>query len=93
MTGCCHFFEEHEITLPRVLTDRRTEHCGTDGHDYELYLAVEDIHHLRTKAKSPRLPASVNGFTRLCSMSPTESPFAEGFTDRSMSYKPIWIRG
>ena len=38
----------------RVLTDRGTEYCGTDGHEYELYLAVEDIDHTRTKAKSPQ---------------------------------------
>ena len=48
------FFEEHEIVLSRVLTDRGTEYCGTDSHEYELYLAVEDIDHTRTKAKSPQ---------------------------------------
>jgi len=48
------FFEEHESALLRVLTDRGTEYCGTDGHEYELYLAVEDIDHTRTKAKSPQ---------------------------------------
>ena len=46
------FFEEHEIVLSRVLTG--TEYCGSDGHEYELYLAVEDIDHTRTKAKSPQ---------------------------------------
>ncbi len=48
------FFEEHEVVLSRVLTDRGTEYCGTDAHEYELYLAVEDIDHTRTKAKSPQ---------------------------------------
>src|SRR5687767_6076344 len=48
------FFEDHEIVLSRVLTDRGTEYCGSDGHEYELYLAVEDIDHTRTKAKSPQ---------------------------------------
>jgi transposase InsO family protein len=48
------FFEEHEIVLSRVLTDRGTEYCGTDSHEYELYLAVEDIDHTRTKTKSPQ---------------------------------------
>ena len=48
------FFDEHEIVLSRVLTDRGTEYCGTDGHEYELYLAVEDIDHTRTKAKTPQ---------------------------------------
>jgi transposase InsO family protein len=38
-----------------VLTDRGTEYCGTpDRHPYELYLAVENIDHTRTKAKSPQ---------------------------------------
>ena len=39
----------------RVLTDRGTQYCGThDRHEYELYLAVENIDHTRTKAKSPQ---------------------------------------
>ena len=25
------FFEEHDLELSRVLTDRGTEYCGTDG--------------------------------------------------------------
>ena len=48
------FFEQHELVLSRVLTDRGTEYCGTDSHEYELYLAVEDIDHTRTKVKSPQ---------------------------------------
>ena len=49
------FFEEHEIKLLRVLTDRGTEYCGNpERHEYELYLAVEDIDHSRTKTKSPQ---------------------------------------
>jgi transposase InsO family protein len=39
----------------RVLTDRGNEYCGNpEGHEYELYLAVEDIDHSRTKTKSPQ---------------------------------------
>jgi len=49
------FFEEHEIRLLRVLTDRGTEYCGdAQKHPYELYLAIEDVDHTRTKAKSPQ---------------------------------------
>jgi transposase InsO family protein len=49
------FYEEHQVALQRVLTDRGTEFCGThDRHEYELYLAVENIDHSRTKAKSPQ---------------------------------------
>jgi transposase len=48
------FYDEHAIRLLRVLTDRGTEFCGTQSHEYELYLAVEDIDHSRTKTKSPQ---------------------------------------
>jgi transposase InsO family protein len=49
------FFDEHEIPLCRVLTDRGTEYCGNpEHHEYELYLAIEDIDHTRTKARSPQ---------------------------------------
>jgi len=49
------FFEEHDIRVIRVLTDRGTEYCGdAQKHAYELYLAIEDIDHTRTKAKSPQ---------------------------------------
>jgi len=49
------FFEEHDIRVSRVLTDRGTEYCGQpQSHEYELYLAVENIDHTRTKAKSPQ---------------------------------------
>jgi len=49
------FFEEHDVKLLRVLTDRGSEYCGNpERHEYELYLAVEDIDHSRTKTKSPQ---------------------------------------
>jgi transposase InsO family protein len=41
--------------LLRVLTDRGTEYCGArEHHEYQLYLAVEDIDHSRTKARHPQ---------------------------------------
>jgi transposase InsO family protein len=49
------FFEEHALPMLRVLTDRGTEFCGVvERHDYELYLAVNDIEHSKTKARSPQ---------------------------------------
>jgi transposase InsO family protein len=45
----------HDVKLLRVLTDRGSEFCGNpERHEYELYLAVEDIDHSRTKTKSPQ---------------------------------------
>jgi transposase InsO family protein len=49
------FFEEHDLPLLRILTDRGTEYCGArEHHEYELYLAVENIDHSRTKAHHPQ---------------------------------------
>ena len=49
------FFEEQGIPLLRVLTDRGSEYVGNlEQHEYELYLALENIDHSKTKAKSPQ---------------------------------------
>ena len=49
------FFEEQDIKLLRILTDRGTEYCGKrKDHEYQLYLSLEDIDHSRTKARSPQ---------------------------------------
>src|SRR6266852_3755309 len=58
------FCDEHGIRLSRVLTDRGTEFCGSESHEYELYLAVEDIDHSRTKAKSPQTNGICERFHR-----------------------------
>lgn len=47
--------EEHELPLLRILTDRGTEYCGkAENHDYQLYLALNDIEHTKTKVRSPQ---------------------------------------
>src|SRR4029434_3509231 len=57
------FFDAHEVKLSRVLTDRGTEYCGNpERHEYELYLAVEDVDHSRTKTKSPQTNGIVERF-------------------------------
>lgn len=49
------FYQQHDIPLMRILTDRGTEYCGArEHHEYQLYLTIEDIDHTKTKAKSPQ---------------------------------------
>jgi len=59
------FYEEHDVPLLRVLTDRGTEYCGNrESHEYQLYLAVEDIDHTRTRTKSPQTNGICERFHR-----------------------------
>lgn len=49
------FFEQQALPMLRILTDRGTEYCGkVEQHDYQLYLAINNIDHTRTKANSPQ---------------------------------------
>lgn len=49
------FFAEQGMGVIRILTDRGTEYCGkSENHDYQLYLALNDIEHSRTKANHPQ---------------------------------------
>ena len=63
--GLFLFFEQHDLKLMRMLTDRGTEYCGNrENHEYELYLAVEDIDHSKIKAKSPQTNGICERFNR-----------------------------
>jgi len=49
------FFEEHQVPLLRVLTDRGTEFKGNpEHHEYELYLQIEGIEHSKTQVRHPQ---------------------------------------
>lgn len=49
------FYEAQDLPMLRILTDRGTEYCGkVEQHDYQLYLAINNIDHTKTKARSPQ---------------------------------------
>lgn len=59
------FYEENGIRLLRVLADRGTEYCGArDHHEFEIYFALENIDHSRTKARSPQTNGICERFNR-----------------------------
>jgi len=62
------FYRERQIPVAKVLTDNGREFCGTENtqqtHPYELYLALNDIRHKRTKVRSPRTNGFVERFHR-----------------------------
>ena len=58
-------YDEQQVRLLRILTDRGTEYCGKlQNHPYQLYLDLEDIDHTRTKAKSPQTNGICERFHR-----------------------------
>ena len=49
------FYEAESLPVLRILTDRGTEYCGkADQHDFQLYLAINEIEHTKTKARHPQ---------------------------------------
>jgi transposase InsO family protein len=52
------FYQKLDLQVQTILTDNGREFCGTERHPYELYLALNDIEHRKTRVGSPR----TNGF-------------------------------
>ena len=59
------WFAEQKVPLLRILTDRGSEYCGkVENHAYQLYLAIENIDHSKTKARHPQTNGMVERFHR-----------------------------
>jgi transposase InsO family protein len=58
------FYAERGIPVGAVLTDNGREFCGLDSHPYELYLALNDIEHRRTRVRRPQTNGFVEWFNR-----------------------------
>lgn len=59
------FFQGQDLSLLRILTDRGTEYCGkVENHAFQLYLAVENIDHSKTKARSSQTNGMCERFHR-----------------------------
>jgi len=57
------YYEAHDLPVLQILTDRGTEYCGrAETHDYQLFLAINDIDHTKTKAQSPQTNAICERF-------------------------------
>ena len=58
------FYQEHAIGVEAVLTDNGKEFCGTETHPYELFLALAEIEHRRTRVRRPKTNGFVERFHR-----------------------------
>ncbi len=78
-----------------MLTDRGTEFCDArEHHDYERYMALEDMDHTRTKATS----LQTNGICERLHRTMQVEYYAELLFERKPTLlwrlcKPIWMHG
>jgi len=77
------FYARLDLPISAVLTDNGREFCGTERHPYELYLALNDIAHRKTKVGSPR----TNGFVERFNGTVLEEFFRP--TMRSQLYESV----
>ena len=103
------FHDEHDLPVLRILTDRGTEYCGcVDKHDFQLFLAINDIDHTKTKVKSPQPNGICERFHSLEDQKTVRgtvfpnkqfcrsfirSRSAKSSTIASKHCKPIWMNG
>ena len=57
-------YEAWGLEVKAVLTDNGREYCGKDSHPFELYLALNDITHKKTRVNRPQTNGFVERFNR-----------------------------
>lgn len=78
----------------RILTDRGTEYCGkVEQHDFELYLAVNEIEHTKTKARHQQTNGICERFIKQFFKSFIRSHLGKKYMKRLRLYKRISIYG
>lgn len=58
------FYAQTPFEVNAILTDNGTEFCGTPEHPYELFLALNEVEHRRTRVRSPQTNGFVERFIR-----------------------------
>ena len=71
-------YKAWKLPVKAILTDNGREYCGTDHHPYEIYLALNDIEHRRTKVRRPR----TNGFVERFNKTVLEEFFSTTFREK-----------
>lgn len=75
------FYTSHNLPMLRILTDRGTEYCGkVEQHDYQRYLAINDIDDTKTKAMSPQTNGICERFSKTILQEFYQVTFRKNFT-------------
>ena len=87
------FYRQLDLPVTAVLTDNGREFCGTERHPYELYLALNDIEHRKTRVRTPR----TNGFVERFNGTVLEEFFRpamhQSCSRASRPCSPTWTSG
>jgi transposase InsO family protein len=87
-------FEDSGMSLLRILTDRGTEYCGkAEQHNYQLYLAMCDIDHTKTKARSPQTNGICERYHKTLLNEFIRSLFVRSSMNPSKSCNRTWTSG
>ncbi len=71
-------YKDLGLQVQAILTDNGREYCGKDTHPYELYLALNDIEHRRTKVGRPH----TNGFVERFNRTALDEFFGKAFREK-----------
>ncbi len=78
----------------RILTDRDTEYCGkVEHHDYQLYLAINDIDHTKMKAMSLQTNGICECFHKTILQEFSQIMFRKRLYGSLEELKKIWTNG
>jgi transposase InsO family protein len=58
------FYAQQGLPVSAILTDNGREFCGNDTHPFEIYLALNEIEHRRTRVRRPQTNGFVERFNR-----------------------------
>jgi transposase InsO family protein len=85
---------EQGMGLIRILTDRGTEYgAKPETHDYQLYLAINDIDHSQTKANHPQTNGICERFHKTILQEFYQVAFRRKYIAQSRNCRWIWMTG
>ena len=87
------FYDKLGLPVRAVLTDNGREFCGTERHPYELYLALNDIEHRKTRVRTPAPTASSSASTAPCWRSSSGRPCTRSCSTASRPCRPTSMPG
>ena len=88
------FYEQHALLVLRILTDRGKEYCvRADRHDYQLFLATNDIDHIKTKVKSPQTNGICERFHKTILQEFYQVTFRKKIYETIEQLQNVWTNG